>query len=157
MQRVTTFAEIEHEFLHRIQTMVYCNLATVDDHRRPHSRVIHPIWEGPIGWLTTGPRTAKARQINANPYVSLAYIANPFQPLYVECLATWQDDPATRQHVWHLYKTIPEPLGSDLKLTWGEVDNPAYAVLRLTPWRIELYDLPNQQNRKVWYAADHTP
>lgn len=152
MQRVSALAEMEAEFMHRVRTMVYCSAATVDRHGRPRSRVIHPVWDAMTGWFTTELRTAKAKHLAANPHISLAYIADPFKPLYVECRAVFLNDPATRQQVWDLYKTIPEPLGSDLALTWGHVDNPVYSVVRLDPWRIELYDLFTPANRRVWLA-----
>jgi general stress protein 26 len=147
MQHVGTFAEIEEEFLQRIRTMIYCSAATIDSQQRPRSRVLHPIWEGQIGWVTTGPTTPKAKQLAANPFISLAFIADPFKPVYVECRARWQNDPATRQRIWDLYQSQ----GVDLAISWGQVDNPAYAVLRLEPWRIELYDLLDVHNRKVWH------
>jgi general stress protein 26 len=148
MQQISTFAEIEPEFLQRVRTMVYCSAATVDAQQRPRSRVLHPIWEGQTGWVTTGPATAKAKQLAANPRMSLAFIADPFKPVYVECRAFWQNDPATRRRIWDLYMTE----GVDLAVSWGQVENPAYAVLRMEPWRIELYDLLDQHNRKVWQA-----
>jgi general stress protein 26 len=150
MQQVSTFAEIEPEFLQRVRTMVYCSAATIDSQQRPRSRVLHPIWEGRTGWVTTGPTTAKAKQLAANPFISLAFIADPFKPVYVECRAFWQNDPATRQRIWDLYMTE----GVDLAASWGHVENPAYAVLRMEPWQIELYDLLDQHNRKVWRAED---
>lgn len=146
MQRVSTFAEIEEEFLQRVRSMVYCSAATIDLHQRPRSRVLHPIWEDRTGWVTTGPKTAKAAQLAANSFISLAFIADPFKPVYVECRATWQDDPETRQRIWDLYKTSDV----DLAVSWGHVQSPTYAVMRLDPWRIELYDLHDQHNRKVW-------
>jgi general stress protein 26 len=146
MQIVRSFAEIEEEFLQRVRSMVYCSAATIDLQQRPRSRVLHPIWEGRTGWVTTGPKTAKVAQLAANPFMSLAFIADPFQPVYVECRATWQDDPETRQRIWDLYKTFDV----DLAISWGHVDSPTYAVLRLDPWRIELYDLLDQANRKMW-------
>lgn len=156
MQQVSTFAEIEPEFMQRIQTMVYCNAATVDAQQRPRSRVVHPVWEGTIGWITTQPATAKLNQLRANPAVSLAYIADPFKPVYVECRAVWQNDPATRQHVWDLCKRLPPPLGYDPAEVWGDIESAGYGVVRLEAWRIELYDLLNQQDRKVWYAEKET-
>jgi general stress protein 26 len=148
MQHVSTFAEIEDEFLQRVRTMMYCSAATIDLHQRPRSRVLHPVWEGVTGWVTTGPRTAKAAQLAANSFMSLAFIADPFKPVYVECHAAWQDDSATRQRIWDLFKTFDV----DLSVSWGDVESPTYAVLRLDPWRIELYDLLDQNNRKVWQA-----
>src|SRR5215212_10882815 len=105
MQRVSTFAEIEDEFLQRVRAMVYCSAATIDPQQHPRSRVLHPIWEGWTGWVTTGPNTAKAAQLAINPFISLAFIADPFKPVYVECRATWQDDRASRRRIWDLYKT----------------------------------------------------
>jgi hypothetical protein len=83
-------------------------------------------------------------------FISLAFIADPFKPVYVECRAFWQNDPATRQRIWDLYMTE----GVDLAGSWGHVENPAYAVLRMEPWQIELYDLLDQHNRKIWRAED---
>jgi len=148
MQHIDNFSEIEEEFLQRIRSMVYCSAATIDLHQRPRSRVLHPVWEHRTGWVTTGPNTAKAAQLAVNPFISLAFIADPFIPVYVECRATWQDDPVTRQRIWDLFKTFDV----DLTVSWDNVDNPAYAVLRLDPWRIELYDLLHPENRKVWQA-----
>ena len=150
MQHISTFAQIEQEFMERVSAIVWCNAATVDAEQRPRSRVIHPIWEGVTGWFTTEPCSTKVKQLTANPFVSLAYIAEPARPLYIECRAVWQNDPATRQRIWDLYKSIPEPLGFNLAISWGHVDNPAYGIMRLDPWRIEMYDLPNKHNRKVW-------
>ena len=47
---VSSFGEIETAFLERIQRMVWCNVATVDRRDRPRSRILHPLWEGNIGW-----------------------------------------------------------------------------------------------------------
>jgi len=146
MREVSTFAEIEDEFLARVRTMVYCRAATIDVDQRPRSRVLHPVWEDRTGWVTTGPKTAKAAQLALNPFMSLAFIADPFKPVYVECLATWQNDPDTRLRIWDLYKKFDV----DLSISWGDVESSIYAVLRLEPWRIELYDLLDQSNRKVW-------
>lgn len=154
----TTFAQIEHEFMQRISKMVYCNFATVDAQQRPRSRVVHPIWEGTTGWYTTMAKTAKLNQIAANPYVSLAYIAEPFTPVYVECRASWHDDLPTKQRFWRLCQSIPEPLGYDPAVTWGgDIDHPTFSLVRLDAWRIELYDLLHQEQRITWYAEGAAP
>jgi general stress protein 26 len=150
IMQVTTFAEIEPEFTQRAHAAVWCNVATVDSHNRPRSRVLHPIWEGQTGWVATQRNVLKARHLSRNPYVSLAYIADPMRPVYAECQAQWADDPATRQRIWNLFKTTPPPLGYDPGAIWPGPDDPDYGVLRLTPWRIDLYDLMNQANRKTW-------
>jgi general stress protein 26 len=146
MRQVSAFAELQEEFLERVRTMVYCSAATVDADGRPRSRVLHPVWEDQTGWVTTGPKTAKASQLALNPFMSLAFIADPFKPVYVECRATWQNDRDTRHRIWDLFKKFDV----DLAVSWGDVESPTYAVLRLDAWRIELYDLLDQDNRKVW-------
>src|SRR5690606_4076991 len=58
---IADFSEIEAEFIQRVHTMVWCNVATVDSRNRPRSRVLHPIWEGSTGWITTHRSSHKAR------------------------------------------------------------------------------------------------
>ena len=61
MIKVENFEEIEAEFISRIQEAVYCNVATVDLKGRPRSRVMHLIWDGPIGWGISSQESPKAR------------------------------------------------------------------------------------------------
>jgi hypothetical protein len=152
MTNVTDFADIEHEFVQRAHAAVWCNGATIDSQQRPRSRVLHPLWEGATGWITTGRNSIKTRHLAANPYLSLAYIADPLKPVYVECYAVWDNNPTTKRRIWDLCKSLPEPLGFDPALSWGTVESPDWGLLQLTPWRIELYDLLNQRNRKIWRA-----
>jgi hypothetical protein len=49
----------------------------------------------------------------ANPYVSLAYIADTAHPVNVHCPATWADDRAEKQRVWTLFAGAPDPVGYD--------------------------------------------
>lgn len=152
MRTIGDFAEIEHEFVQRAHAAVWCNVATVDSQGRPRSRVLHPIWEGATGWIATGPNTLKGKHLAANPFVSLAYIADPFKPVYAECRATWEGDAAAKQRVWDLFKGAPEPLGYDPGLIWPSASAPSFGVLRLAPWLVELYDLVHQENSRVWRA-----
>lgn len=150
MQHIHDFSVIAEAFAQRIGAAVWCNAATVDQHGRPRSRVVHPIWEGRTGYVTTAVPTAKVNQLAAMPWISLAYIAEPFRPTYVECAVHIRNDRATKHHVWDLFARTPEPLGADLSSAWGDVDNPGYGVICLEPWRIELYDLLNQDQRMIW-------
>jgi hypothetical protein len=150
--KVNTVAEIEQEFVHRAHTMVYCCCATIDTRQRPRSRVLHPIWEGATGWIATGRGSLKSRHLVSNPFVSLAYIADPVRPLYVDCHARWEEDEATRLRIWELFRTTAPPLGYDPSRFWGTASNPAYGVLKLAPWRICLADLVQPQNVRVWRA-----
>lgn len=138
----TPFEEMEALFLERVHKTVWCNVATLDRQNRIRSRILHPIWEGKTGWIATRRTSHKAKHISHHPYVSLAYIADIANPVYVECTAEWADDLESKQHVWKLFFNAPEPLGYDPTPLFKAVDHPDFGVLKLTPWRIELYQFP---------------
>ena len=149
--KVASFSEIETEFIQRAHSAVWCSVATLDTNNRLRSRVLHPIWDGLIGWIATMRNSLKAKHLAHNPYVSLAYLADPIKPLYADCRAEWWDDPAAKETIWEMFRAAPPPLGYDPALFFGSVDNPDFGVLKLTPWRIELYDISNRENpKKVW-------
>lgn len=147
---IATFSEIEKEFIERVHQMVWCNVATLDTRSRLRSRLMHPIWESARGWIGSRRHTLKARHLAHNPYVSLAYIADVARPVYVDCMAEWDDDLASKQHVWELYASAAPPLGFDYGTVFASAAAPEFGILKLTPWRIELADMMNQENRKVW-------
>jgi hypothetical protein len=136
MPDVQEFSEIEAEFIDRVHRVVWCNMATVDAHGRPRSRIVHPIWEGATGWIATHRGSFKNRHLATNPFVSLAYTADITKPVYVDCVVGWADEPADRQRVWDLFANAPEPLGYDPAPFFVAPDHPNFGVLRLTPWRI---------------------
>jgi general stress protein 26 len=142
---VADFAEIQNEFMARIQKVVYCSMATVDRQNRPRSRMLHPVWDGPIGWVITKPDSHKAHHLAHNPYVSLAYINSEDidKPVYVDAIAEWVEAAGEKQRIWQLHQTIPPGLGFDPHPYYGSIENPLYGLLRFTPWRIELGDLKN--------------
>jgi len=152
--KVTHFSEIEAEFLQRVHTMVLCSAATIDGKLRPRSRVLHPIWEGATGWIATHPHSHKAQHLARNPYISLAYIANPHQPVYVDGRIEWVDNLEEKQRVWDLFKNAPPPLGFDPALDYTSPDHPHFGVLKVTPWRIDLVSFPAESFEKgtlVWH------
>lgn len=151
---VATFSEIEADFIERVHKTVWCNLATLDTRNRLRSRIMHPIWEGATGWIGTRRHTLKAKHLAHNPYVSLAYIADVVRPVYVDCLAEWADDLADKQHAWELYAAAPAPLGFDYGTLFASAAEAEFGLLKLTPWRIELADMMNRDNRKVWRRRD---
>ncbi len=152
--RVTTFAEIEDEFIARAHRMVWCNVATVDELGRPHSRILHSIWEQRTGWIATRRNSPKARELERNPHVSLAYIADVLRPAYADCLARWEDELSAKQHVWNLFLAAPAPLGYDPAPIFGGVDAPDFGLLCLTPYAIELGNVSGQGERRiVWRDA----
>lgn len=152
--KVNDFSEIEAEFIKRVHTMVWCSAATVDTQNRPRTRILHPIWEGATGWIGTHRNSHKSRHLSNNPYMSLAYIAEIFKPVYIECRAEWVDDLEQKKRVWEMFKTAPEPLGYDPASTFGSPDHENFGLLRLTPWRIDLTSFPApsfEEGTRVWY------
>ena len=154
---VASFAEIQDEFLARIARIVWCTVATVDKKGRPRTRLLHPIWEGSTGWIATGRHSHKAKHLARNPHVSLSYWDQQHQQVYVDAVAEWIDDQAQKERIWELYKNTPPPLGYDPQIIWqaGPGDQ-EYGVLKLTPWRIELYalqDLITGAPSKVWRSG----
>ena len=150
MPTVTSFSEIETEFIQRVHTIVWCSMATLDTKNRLRSRILHPIWEAATGWASARPHSLKAKHIAHCSYVSLAYVSDIARPVYVDCTAEWENDPEKKQHVWELFKTTPPPAGFDLGKIFKCVDDPEFGVLKFTPWRIELFDVSDAANRKVW-------
>ena len=153
---VTSFADIEQEFLARVARIVWCTVATVDRQGRPRTRILHPIWEGSTGWIATGRDSHKAKHLAENPYVSLSYWDQQHQQVYVDAKAEWVDEPAEKKRLWELYSSTPPPLGYDLGMIWqGGLEDPTYGLLKLTPWRIELFALADMFSGKepqIWHA-----
>ena len=149
-----SFFEVEKEFIERAHSMIWCSVATQDTRNRLRSRILHPIWESATGWVGSRRHTLKAKHIAHNPYVSVAYISDPAKPVYVDCLAKWADDAATKARVWELFRSTAPPLGFDYGTLFDGPDAEEFGVLKLTPWRIELFDVANVAGRKVWTAGD---
>ncbi len=106
---------------------------TVNNQGRPRSRILHPIWEGPVGWITTNPASYKAADLAHNPYISLAYVSDIAKPVYVECNTEWINNLAEKQRVWELVKNTPAPMGFDPEPIYKSVGDPKFGVLKLTP------------------------
>jgi uncharacterized pyridoxamine 5'-phosphate oxidase family protein len=152
---VASFADIEDEFLRRVHRMVWCNAATVDAKGRPRSRLLHPLWEGQTGWITTHRTSFKHKHLARNPYMSLAYITEIMSPVYVDVTAVWEEDQNEKLRVWDLFKTTPEPLGFDPAQDFIRYDHENFGLLKLTPWRVALVSFPaasHAEGQKVWRA-----
>ncbi len=150
---VKHFAEIEAEFSKRVRSMVWCSVATIDSQQRPRSRILHPIWEGSTGWITTHRNSYKSRHLEKNPYVSLAYTKEVMQPVYVDCLTEWVTDLAEKKRVWEVFKTTPEPVGFDPAHDFISPDHENFGLLKLTPWRIDIVSFPApsfEEGTLVW-------
>lgn len=152
--QVKNFSEIEQEFNQRVQKMIWCNVATIDGQGRPRSRILHPLWEGATGWIGTMPGSFKSKHLVANPFVSLAYIADVFSPVYVDAKAEWVDDPVEKLRIWNLFKDTPEPVGYDPAVSgFVAPEHESWGVLKLTPWRIGIVTFPApdyETGTRVW-------
>jgi len=138
---VEKFEDLQIEFVQRVAHAVYCSMATVDRKNHPRSRILHPIWDGPIGWVISWPQSHKAKHLQGNPYVSLAYIHDREKPVYVDCSTEWVDEVDEKERIWELHKTTPPPLGFDPQMFYETIDHPYFGLLKFTPWRIELGNL----------------
>ncbi|HLY28385.1 MAG TPA: pyridoxamine 5'-phosphate oxidase family protein [Aggregatilineales bacterium] len=151
MIKIENLAEIQGEFVARAHSAIWCNVATVDAHGRPRSRILHPMWDGATGWITTRRHSPKAKHLAGTPFVSVAYIKDLAKPAYADCHAVWENDPAERKRVWELIGGTPEPLGFDPAPLYISYDHPEFGLLKLTPWRIEVPTLPTE--RRVWQES----
>lgn len=149
---VATFAELQGEFMARVSQAVYCTLATVDRRNRPRLRIMHPVWDGPIGWVISWPASHKAKHLAHNSAVALAYMAEKEKPVYVDGVAAWEERNEEKWRVWELHRRTPAPLGFDPEPHYGNIDHPYFGLLRITPWRVELANLYGEP--VIWRAPD---
>jgi hypothetical protein len=152
-RHTTAFADIAEEFARRVERMVWCNAATVDTRGRPRSRLLHPVWERDVCWITTRRHSLKARHLARTPYLSLAYTADFATPVFIDCAVEWVDDLDQRRRIWSLLAAAPRLQGFDPTRKFGQLENPECGLLRLTPWRIEVATPPAETH--VWHASLH--
>lgn len=145
---VLRFEELQAEFMERISRAVYAVLATVDGSQRPRQRIMHPLWDGPTGWMISRPDSLKAVHLRRNPAVSLAYIQDKERPVYIDGFAEWIDSEAEKLRIWELHRLTPPPLGFDPQPHYGSIAHPFFGLLRLTPRRIELGNLLSEP--RIW-------
>jgi hypothetical protein len=138
--------EIAPEFVAMAHRIVWCTVATTDPAGRPRSRILHPLWlwDGSelFGWIATGPTPAKSADLGANPNVSCSYWSPSHDTCTAECTTEWAFDDDTRTMVWNLFKDAPPPVGYDPAIipVWKDGPlSPAFAGLRLDPWRLRVF------------------
>lgn len=148
--------EVEPEFIARTHRIVFCTFATVDTSGKPRTRILHPLWEGTTGWISTGRHSLKERHLAANPYVALSYWDPQEQNVHVEAKAEWEEDPAEKRRIWALFGSTPEPVGYNLGDHVPGGPDSDWGLLKLTPWRIELSGMTDVAAglpfRRVWRA-----
>ena len=148
--------EIAKLFDERVRRIVWCTVTTMDTRGRPFSRILHPVWEGRLGWIATGRHTLKTKHLAGNANVALSYWDPQHDTVIVQAKAEWRDDAATRQRIWNLLKATPPPVGYDPALFWkGGPNDSSYGVLEITPYRIDLLGAQQMMAGKgstVWQA-----
>ena len=141
MTDLPSVAPLFVEIAHRI---VWCSVSTVDRAGRPRSRVLHPYWEWDgaslVGWVATMPTPLKRAHLDRTPYVSCSYWTPSHDAAVAECRAELVYDDDVRTRIWNLFKETPPPLGYDPGGIgvpgWDGPTAPAFAVLKLHPWRL---------------------
>ena len=137
----TTFEAIESEFLRRANRTVWCS-------------VLHPLWERSTGWILTARHSAKAKDLARNPTISCAYWDQDQEQVHADCQSTWEENPSEKRRLWELFKSTPPPMGYDPGLFFpGGPEDPTFGLLKLAPWRIELWSLNDLMTGKpptVW-------
>jgi general stress protein 26 len=151
---VNGFEDIAEEFGKRVSRIVWATVTTVDRKGRPRSRILHPMWDGATGYIMTGRHSFKAKHLAHNPYVSVSYWDQQQEQVHAECRAEWEDGLAEKQRVWDLFKDTPMPYGYDPAMFWpGGAASEDFGVMKLTPWRVELWALGEMASGKpaqVW-------
>jgi general stress protein 26 len=154
MARVGSFAALADEFERRWQRTIWATMATVGPSGRLQSRMVHPLWEGTTGWITTAADSLKARHLKNNPYASLTYWDQTNEQVHVECRAEFEERSEEKRRVWELFQTTPFPLGYDPALFFTDgPEAPSVGIVRLVPWRLELWslaDLMSGKPSRVW-------
>lgn len=142
MDSLTETAPAFVDMAHRI---VWASVATVDTHKRPRTRILHPIWEWDgaelIGWIATSPTPAKRAHLKHSPYMSVNYWSPTHDTCAAECRASLEFDDETRTMVWNLFKNGPSPVGYDPAIVpgWGSPTTEAFVAVRLEPWRLRVF------------------
>lgn len=158
---VSSFDEIRGEFEDRVSSIVWASVATVDTKGRTRVRMLHPIWEftedGPVGWIATGRQSHKAKHLEGNPSVSLAYWDPRHEQVMADCMTQWVEDAGEKERIWKLFGDTPEPYGYNLGQFWsGGASDPTYGLLKLSLWRVEVWTIGEMASGKparVWRPA----
>jgi hypothetical protein len=142
---MSSFEELEDDFLRIVRETVFCTVMTVGEEGLPRNRMLHPVFvvrDGrPLGLALTGRTPLKRCHLAANPYVACSYWNPSHDTVFVDCVASWVEDDAEKADVWDVFLETPQPLG------WGEEGlagygadkwrNPVFTPLRLEPWRVQ--------------------
>jgi hypothetical protein len=144
------FDAIASEFHRRVAKTIWCTLATVDTHVRARTRIVHPVWDGPVGWLGARAGTPKLAHVAAHPDVSLLYWDPDHEQVTIDARATIESSLDGRSDAWAALQDPAPPYGFDPAPIWpGGPEGDDFVAVRLVARRIELFGRPPV----VWKAA----
>ena len=145
------FDAIAEEFHRRVAKTIWCTLATVDARGRARTRIVHPVWDGPVGWLGSRAGTPKLAHVTEHPDVSLLYWDPDHEQVTIDARATVMSSLASRRAAWAALQVPPPPYGFDPAPIWpGGPEGDDFVAIRLEAHRIALFGAPPL----VWKAAE---
>jgi len=123
------------------------SFATITEDGRPWVRYVMPIASADLTIrFSTFAGSRKVTQINKNPEVHLTCgVSDPDTDtiyLQIQGNAEFVTTEEERSAYWHDF----------LKSYFSGPDDPHYGIIRITPYRIEVYDMKSR-NPEVWEAA----
>ena len=157
-----TLSDVAPSFVAMAHRIVWATVATVEPSGSPRTRILHPIWEWDgdrlTGWIATGPRSPKAKDLEHESRVSLTYWDPSQDVATAECDAVWETDLESKRASWQRFADGPEPVGYDPSIVpgWDSPESDAFGVLRLEPFRLRVFPgtllLQGVGELLTWYA-----
>jgi hypothetical protein len=141
---MTALEDIAPTFIEMAHRIVWCTGATVDEHGRPRTRVLHPMWEFHgdrlRGWILTSPNSVKARHLSTTPELSLTYWHPSQDTCTADCETAWESSPEERAAGWERFAEGPPPVAYDPSIIpqWPSPEAPEFGVLRVEPHRLRV-------------------
>jgi len=147
------FDVIAAEFHRRVAKTIWCTLATVDARGRARTRIVHPVWDGPVGWLGTRAGTPKLAHLARHADVSLMYWDPDHEQVTIDARATIESSPAACRAAWAALQAPDPPYGFDPEPIWpGGPEGEDFVAIRLVARRIALFRA-HADGTTVWKAA----
>jgi general stress protein 26 len=144
------FDDIGAEFHRRVAKTIWCTLATVDTRDRARTRIVHPVWNGPHGWLGVRAGTPKLAHIARRPSVSLMYWDPDHEQVTIDATAYVASDASERHAAWAAMAAPEPPYGYDPTLIFPDgPDSDDFVAVELVAYRVTLFGQPSL----VWETA----
>ena len=120
------------------------HVATASADGAPHVAVVAPVLESDVLWIFTMRSSRKARNLAANPRMSLMW--RPGSEIYLTADAELVDAADDKARLWARTDLPFNPAGF-----FGSPDNPDFVLVRVTPRRAVVMGPP--AGRAVWSAG----